>query len=306
MSLALTTRIPTPTGWRSLGNLLLGNFVFDENGQPTRVCAESPPWEGRPCYLLKFSDGTEAVTDHDHDWLVAAGALPERLVESRQIQHALGRRGPTPDFALPYPAPLEFGAFWPVGETPRTPYDVGRFGVDAAFIGASYMRAPVADRCEVLRGLIDGAGITGNDDPVCNCGEQRKEELRALEEVRRPRIMPGHLHKQGCPLRASFDGYPPAPRGLGYVELSTDAMPNGRFALDALELIRSLGYVARLGDGRIQFQAEPSKLARSRRYVLECEPCESVPVRAIQVENPSGLFLIERTLLPTRGMDLTA
>jgi hypothetical protein len=38
-ALAIDTPIPTPRGWRPMGDLRIGEYVFDENGQPTQVVA---------------------------------------------------------------------------------------------------------------------------------------------------------------------------------------------------------------------------------------------------------------------------
>ena len=45
-ALALDTPIPTPSGWRTMGDLEPGDFVFDETGAPTRVVAATPPMLG--------------------------------------------------------------------------------------------------------------------------------------------------------------------------------------------------------------------------------------------------------------------
>jgi deoxycytidine triphosphate deaminase len=67
-ALALDTPVPTPTGWRTMGDLEPGDSVFDESGAPTRVVAATAPMIGRPCREVTFSDGTRVVADADHQW----------------------------------------------------------------------------------------------------------------------------------------------------------------------------------------------------------------------------------------------
>ncbi|MBI3522098.1 MAG: dCTP deaminase [Chloroflexi bacterium] len=68
-ALALDTWMPTPAGWKQVGEISPGDLVFDDAGQPTRVRAVSPVMAGRPCREVVFSDGTKLVTDIDHQWV---------------------------------------------------------------------------------------------------------------------------------------------------------------------------------------------------------------------------------------------
>jgi hypothetical protein len=68
--LALDTRIPTPTGWTTIGAIRAGDLVFDENGKPCRVLGESSVFRERQCFRVKFSNGTEIVADGGHLWSV--------------------------------------------------------------------------------------------------------------------------------------------------------------------------------------------------------------------------------------------
>jgi deoxycytidine triphosphate deaminase len=68
-ALSLDTPVPTPSGWRTMGDLEPGDRVFDETGAPTMVLAATPPMIGRPCREVTFSDGTRVVADTDHQWV---------------------------------------------------------------------------------------------------------------------------------------------------------------------------------------------------------------------------------------------
>jgi deoxycytidine triphosphate deaminase len=70
-ALALDTPIPTPTGWRTMGELGVGEYVFDEDGAPIRILAATEPMLGRPCRGVQFSDGTHVVADADHQWITS-------------------------------------------------------------------------------------------------------------------------------------------------------------------------------------------------------------------------------------------
>ena len=68
-ALALDTPLATPRGWTTMGEVQVGDEVFDERGHPCTVTAATPVMHGRPCYEVEFSDGTVIVADADHQWL---------------------------------------------------------------------------------------------------------------------------------------------------------------------------------------------------------------------------------------------
>ncbi|MGC8761512.1 MAG: terminase gpA endonuclease subunit [Bryobacteraceae bacterium] len=68
--LALDTPIPTPNGWTTMGELQVGDRVFDDQGQPTTVMGTSAVFTGHACYRIRFEDGGEIVADAGHLWPV--------------------------------------------------------------------------------------------------------------------------------------------------------------------------------------------------------------------------------------------
>lgn len=67
-ALALDTPIPTPDGWSIMGDVSVGDHVYDEEGEICTVTAATPTQYGRPCYEVVFGDGTAIIADADHQW----------------------------------------------------------------------------------------------------------------------------------------------------------------------------------------------------------------------------------------------
>lgn len=63
----LTEPVATPSGWSTIGQLVPGDAVFDENGAICRVVACSPVWFG-DTYRVEFSDGVAVDTHAHHEW----------------------------------------------------------------------------------------------------------------------------------------------------------------------------------------------------------------------------------------------
>ena len=136
-ALALDTPVPTPIGWRTMGDLEVGDSVFDETGAPTTVVAVTPPMIGRPCRELMFSDGQRITADAAHQWVtidkngrryghqrveIRTTAEIERTVRANgEMNHHVPLAGP-----VQYPArmdlpiePYTFGAWLGDGTTTK-------------------------------------------------------------------------------------------------------------------------------------------------------------------------------------------
>ncbi|MGZ6617768.1 MAG: LAGLIDADG family homing endonuclease, partial [Solirubrobacteraceae bacterium] len=68
-ALDVETPLPTTSGWTTMGQLRLGDELYDEEGRVCRVTGifDQPP--GRPCFEVVFSDGSTIVADGEHRWL---------------------------------------------------------------------------------------------------------------------------------------------------------------------------------------------------------------------------------------------
>lgn len=70
-ALALDTPLPTPTGWTTMGEVRVGDELYDAQGRPTRVVAATEVLLDRPCYDVHFSDGSVITADAQHQWRLA-------------------------------------------------------------------------------------------------------------------------------------------------------------------------------------------------------------------------------------------
>jgi phage terminase large subunit-like protein len=78
-ALAIDTPIPTPKGWTTMGELQVGDEVFDEQGRPCRVTFATDVMHGHDCYDVVFSDGESITADADHQWLTWSHEARRRL-----------------------------------------------------------------------------------------------------------------------------------------------------------------------------------------------------------------------------------
>ena len=156
-ALALDTPLPTPTGWKTMGDVQVGNELIGADGKPTRVVAATGTMHGRPCYEVEFSDGEVIVADENHQWLTwtrrarrydgqvrgyrkefSESVLPE-VVTTGDIRRTL--RCPDGEerlnHAVPIAAPLEL----PESDLPVPPYALGVWLGDGDSSGARFTSA---------------------------------------------------------------------------------------------------------------------------------------------------------------------
>lgn len=89
-ALDVTTRIPTPTGWTTMGEIQPGDYVLSPSGSPVKVIAATDTMHDRPCYEIEFADGERIIADEEHLWDTNHARQPERL----RCQHGVKPTGP--------------------------------------------------------------------------------------------------------------------------------------------------------------------------------------------------------------------
>ncbi|MGR7024246.1 dCTP deaminase [Geodermatophilus sp. URMC 62] len=126
-ALALETSVPTPTGWSTMGELVVGDEVFDENGIPCRVVAATEVMLGRPCREVELSDGSLFTADASHLWVTTSkqerrpgrprttsakttDEIAATLRYGQEFSHQIALAGP---------------AQYPTAELPMDPYVLG-------------------------------------------------------------------------------------------------------------------------------------------------------------------------------------
>lgn len=64
-----STNIPTPDGWKKVEEIKIGDYLFDRQGNPTKVLGVYPQGK-KEVYEITFGDGRQAKCSIDHIWSV--------------------------------------------------------------------------------------------------------------------------------------------------------------------------------------------------------------------------------------------
>jgi replicative DNA helicase len=154
-ALALDTPIPTPGGWTTMGDLRVGDQVFDEQGRPCSVVFATPVQYKRECFEVVLSDGERIVADADHQWSVLTRAArrsahPLRtVVTTRQMAEGLRTASGHLNYSIPLAGALDYRA----ADLPVDPYVLG------VWLGDGSSSAPVVTVGDVE--IVDHLLATG-------------------------------------------------------------------------------------------------------------------------------------------------
>ncbi len=306
-ALALTTEVPTPSGWTTMEQLEPGDEVFDEQGRPTVVVAATETLVGRPCYEVLLSDGSAFVADASHQWVTRTKAERTRGgaagVRTTEQLAATLRSGAGWNHHLPMAGVARYAERT---DLPVDPYVLGSWLGDATTTSATlttadaevvdqlraaghdgllghkqvpapYLTAGPAQRLALLQGLMDSDG-SADESGRCEFVSTLEHLSDAVVELAASLGLRPVSRKK----RVTLDGIEQAP---AYQVTFTPHLP-------VFRLSRKLARLA-------------PELRQSRsRAVVAVRPVAPVPVRCLQVAAASGMFLIGRTYVPTHNSSL--
>ncbi len=331
-ALALDTPLATPAGWSSMGDITVGDELFDADGRPTRVVAATEVMTGRPCFEVELSDGTVLVADAEHQWLTDTRAsrrsshgTPEIRTTAeiartlrcdtadRRVNHAIAVARPLqlPERDLPVP-PYAFGVWLGAGTSHSAAFTSADPDV-ALHVEAEGLLAPEVGPLRYGLRLPPDPGVLGVEHIP-------SAYMRASERQRRA-LLSGLLDTDGTV----------APTGA--IQF---AVTEVRLADDVEELVCGLGYRCSRTSTRVRgrrertgtahllsfstdddvFGLERKRLVHKERrratvdtqaplrYVVDVREVHSVPVRCVEVDNLDHLYLAGRSMVPTHNSTL--
>lgn len=151
----LTARVLTPTGWRAMGDVQVGDVLVNPEGGTTRVVGVHPQGV-KPVYRVTFSDGAETECCDDHLWEVQTPSQRYRsgasqVLALKDMRERLHDPSGNRRFFVPMVAPVEMA---PSAPLPMDPYALGVLLGDGGLTNAT-PRVTSADP-EILDGLAAG------------------------------------------------------------------------------------------------------------------------------------------------------
>lgn len=155
-ALDIETPILTTIGWKNMGELNVGDYVFGRDGKPTRVVEATPVLDDRPCYEIEFRNGNTIVADAQHQWLVKRKVdekttaeeiiTTERMWEEYNVYSKLYAHRSWKDenqkfLVIPSAEALEYGLSHKKNVSPTILYSIGRDLAESDHVSTSVIPA---------------------------------------------------------------------------------------------------------------------------------------------------------------------
>lgn len=101
------TLIPTPQGWRKLGELKIGDYVYDRTGRPTKILKVFPQGE-KQVYTLYLKDGRSTQCAGDHLWTVINKKNQQQTLTTEELLKKGLTNSAGFKYAVPNNLPVEY------------------------------------------------------------------------------------------------------------------------------------------------------------------------------------------------------
>ncbi len=332
--LAHSTPILTTKGWKTHGEIKVGDFVFGRDGKPVSVQAVSK--ESIAQYQVNFTDGSSIKCHGNHEWVVYdRGKHKEIIVETKWLANQKLEQGPKSGRGHRYRFQVDsnVGVDFPHKNFNLHPYMLGVWLGDGKSSGGTICAAQ-KDKSVIEKIISLGYGVSSSweqKETLVNyflikglCTKLKKEGLINNKHIPQKYLISSR--KQRMELLAGLidtDGYVYHQNGR-----ITFSNTNKTLIQDAKKLVVSLGWkttVCRfnpkvsssgVNGKKIVYQlcfnpteqlplALPRKVnfnndpLKRRRGIVSITPIKPEKGQCIQVEG--GIYLAGETLIPTHN-----
>lgn len=327
----ITSMIPTPSGWTALGEIKVGDKVFDRFGNPVNVTYVSPVEKNPDAYRVHFSDGNHIDADAEHQWYTET--LNERekrkvggVRTTKQILETLVSNRVTKalNHAIPTTKPLNL----PEVVLPIPPYTLGAWLGDGTSNDGSI--------CSEDQQILDSITADGFDVRH-RASTPNMYGILGLQQKLTTHGLKGNKHIPAIYARASYEQRLALIQGLMDTDGTVGRNGTCEFAVNLkvlaegfLDVLLTLGIKATMHESksklygrvtgtryRISFKTDlpvfrldrkkdrlPQKLKTPRslyRYITKVEKIDPTPMLCISVDGPDNTYLIGESYIPTHN-----
>ena len=148
--LSLSTLIPTPHGYTTMGEIQVGDELFDDNGHVCHVVAKSQLDFSEQAYKITFKDGAVVEAGEHHQWAgeYTHGKRKRCVLTTRELVH-LPRDGNSYRFRIPVAGCVDY----PQAELPIEPYLMG-YWLENGNAASAVITVKTSDIPTVLKNIM--------------------------------------------------------------------------------------------------------------------------------------------------------
>ena len=334
-AISLETDILTPQGFKKFKNIHRGDEIYSIDGKTTRVTFETEIMHNHKCYVVEFDNGEKITADEDHIWRVETkssklGKKAQKIqdITTKNLIQLLERKKTTgQSVSIKISDPIEYEK----KEITIDPYILGLWLGDGTSANG-YITAHVDD-LKFYEQFLDIKSIyTYKKHPNVSSVNIRDlyHKLNKLNLLKNKHIPKDYIFNsienrlaliQGL---MDTDGSVTHAGSFEFYQKKLEIIDQFRFILSSLgikshlreKIIKGKKYytvsfctrkytVFRL-PRKLLTLSERMKVDAAKNsyfYIKSIKETHSVPVKCIQVENESHLFLCGNSLIPTHNTE---
>jgi hypothetical protein len=281
--LSLDTPIPTPTGWTTIGDLKIGDYIFGRDGNPSKVISKSEVHQ-IDTYEIEFDNGQIIKACSEHLWKVSHNDWNhnEKVVTTKEIIKKFEKLKGTSKASSIY-INIADAIKLPTKDLPIDPYTLGvwlsggnshlKLDIEK-YIPDDYLRSSIEQRLELLQGLMDTNGSV-NLNGICEFHQKDEKLLLQVREL---------ISSLGIKSILKYK----------QISESSDKYDTIRFythKFDVFKLPKKLEKQRNLLNYK----------KHERLYIKDIRKIETEPMQCISVDNDDHLFLCGETFIPTHN-----
>ena len=326
--------LPTPTGWKQMKDIEVGDKLFDEKGNVCNVTYKSPT-HNIDCYELTFENGFKITVDKEHRWLSKTeGEVRHKVRNTEEMyQHmqSINRKRDDFYYSIDIAKPLKLEK----QDFSIPPYTLGAWlgdGTSDEGIITNHI-----DDTQIIH-EIEKDGFTTNRSGADNNLRVYIHKLKS-KLINKNLIKNKHIPQEY--LRGSYEQRLSLVQGIMDTDGSIDnrggceiTLANKQLITQLRELLFTLGIKPGLikekkvqlkgwSEPRIYYRLwfktnvpvfrlqrkldkipETVQKRQYRRYIKDIQPVQSIPTQCIQVDSDSHLFLATKEMIPTHNTTL--
>lgn len=152
--------IPTPNGKRRLGDLNIGDYVFNRYGKPIKILGVYD--QGKlNTYKVTLSDGRSTLCNDEHLWTV----INDEKLQTLTLREIINKTKNSDKF-LNFYVPMNCAVEYPVKKYSIEPYNAGYNNPVDADIMINYMDGSIRQRIDYLIGIIVSTGYFDKENEI--------------------------------------------------------------------------------------------------------------------------------------------
>jgi len=338
-ALCINTDIPTPTGFKKMGDIVVGDYVLGDDGNPTKVIATSDIMVNHDCYRVKFSTGEEIIADKDHLWNVTDEYTrkPKTLTTHQMVSKKIVNQKNQARFSINTTEPLQL----PSQNLLIDPYLLGVWLGDGSRSGGSFTIHE--DDSEIIDYIKQQGYEVSIGRYIKNKPYILSVSVYGLQTLLKKLGVFKNKHIPQQYLRGSYEQRLQLLQGLMDTDGHTSIKSNSEIGLsnkilsdDVKELICSLGLktstkivkTSHADSYRLNFTAyrneieifklkrkvnnqkinpSPTRLlSTKKRSIQSITLVNSTSVKCISVNNANKIYLVGRSMIPTHNSQTSA